>query len=112
MCLNQDRSIIFTGSYDGFVTYWDVKTGENGRIGGAGHGTQVSAMKVVGSELFTCGMDDSLRLISLETYSYYRVNDVKLGSQPRAMDIKGDRIVIATAKEVSSFIHGLNGVVM
>ncbi|CAL8071404.1 unnamed protein product [Orchesella dallaii] len=100
MCLNDDRTQIFTGSHDGFVTYWDAATGVNDRISGTGHGNQINGMKVVGSTLYTCGIDDTLRLVDLNTYAYTNVNDVKLGSQPRGMDIKEDRVIIATVKEL------------
>jgi WD40 repeat protein len=100
MCLNEDRSKIFTGSHDGFVTCWDAKTGVNDRISGIGHGNQINGMKVVDNTLYTCGIDDTLRLVDLDKLAYTNVNDIKLGSQPRGMDIKGDRVVIATVKEV------------
>lgn len=100
MCLNEDKSKIFTGSHDGFVTFWDAKTGVNDRISGTGHGNQINGMRIVKNILYTCGIDDTLRLVDLETNAYTNVNDIKLGSQPRGMDINGDRIMIATIKEV------------
>ncbi|OXA52969.1 actin-interacting protein 1 [Folsomia candida] len=100
MCLNDDRTKIFTGSHDGFVTYWDAKTGVNDRISGTGHGNQINGMKIVGNILYTCGIDDNLRLADLGTFAYTNVNDVKLGSQPRGMDISGNKVIIATVKEL------------
>lgn len=101
MCLNDDRTKIFTGSHDGFVTYWDAATGVNDRISGTGHGNQINGMKVVGSTLYTCGIDDTLRLVDLNTFAYTNTNDLKLGSQPRGMDVAENRVIVATVKEVS-----------
>ncbi|ODM88027.1 Actin-interacting protein 1 [Orchesella cincta] len=106
MCLNEDRTQIFTGCRDGFITYWDAVTGVNDRISGTGHGNQINGMKVVGSTLYTCGIDDTLRLVDLNTYAYTNVNDVKLGSQPRGMDINGERVIIATVKELLILENG------
>jgi len=106
MCLNEDRTKIFTGSHDGFVTYWDAKTGVNDRISGTGHGNQINGMKVVGSILYTCGIDDTLRLVDLNSFAYTNVNDVKLGSQPRGMDTNESRIIIATVKELLILDNG------
>jgi len=102
LCLNEDRTKIFTGSHDGNVTYWDAISGVNDRIGGVGHGNQINGMKVAGNTLYTCGIDDTLRLVDLNTYAYTNTSDVKLGSQPRGMDIKDGRVIISTVKEVDN----------
>uniref|UniRef100_A0A0V0G6W9 Actin-interacting protein 1 n=1 Tax=Triatoma dimidiata TaxID=72491 RepID=A0A0V0G6W9_TRIDM len=99
LTLSPDRQKIYTGSHDGFITAWNVSNGENNRIDGVGHGNQINGMKSVGDYLYTCGIDDSLKQVNLTTNSYTGI-DVKLGAQPRGMDIKEDVIVAATVKEV------------
>lgn len=99
LAVTEDRSRIFTGSHDGWVTTWDVASGVNDRIAGAGHGNQMNSMKVVGDRLYTCGIDDTLRIVDISSNTY--TNEVvKLGSQPRGMDISNNRVFIATVKEV------------
>lgn len=100
LALSPDRSTIYTGSHDGFITVWDAKTGENDRIQGAGHGNQINGMKAEGNFLYTCGIDDSVKQISIADKAYTHV-DVKLPSQPRGMDVKGDIIVAGSVKEVN-----------
>nr|CAD7446755.1 unnamed protein product [Timema bartmani] len=100
LALSPDRETIYTGSHDGFVTSWDAKTGESDRIQGTGHGNQINGMKSVDSFVYTCGIDDSIKQISVASKSYTEV-DIKLGSQPRSMDVKGDFIVVASVKELS-----------
>lgn len=79
--------------------------GENNRIDGVGHGNQINGMKSVDNFLYTCGIDDALKQVNTTTNSYTGI-DVKLGAQPRGMDLKGDVIVAATVKEVRMFFLG------
>lgn len=66
LALSDDRSTIFTGSHDGFVTKWNAETGENERIDGVGHGNQINGMKAREGILYTCGIDDSVKQIDIE----------------------------------------------
>ncbi|GLH10745.1 Protein will die slowly [Gryllus bimaculatus] len=100
LALSPDRSTIYTGSHDGHITAWDANSGENDRIQGVGHGNQINGMKAVGNFLYTCGIDDSVKQIDIGSKSYTSV-DIKLGSQPRGMDIKDDTIVTASVKEIT-----------
>jgi len=100
--VNEDRSFVYTGSHDGWVTFWNAKTGENDRVEGKGHGNQINRMKAVGNMLYTCGIDDTLKQIDLSTNEYDAAKDAKLGSQPRGMDISDGRVYIGTVKEVIS----------
>jgi WD40 repeat protein len=94
--LNEDRSVIFTGSHDGNVTRWTADSGENDRIEGVGHGNQINGMRVNGGTLYTCGIDDSLKQIDIEKNTY-KGQDLKLGSQPRGMDILKEKNIAVTA---------------
>ena len=77
-------------------------SGVNDRIQGAGHGNQINGMKIIGGTLYTCGIDDSVKQVDISSNSYISA-DIKLGSQPRGMDVKGDTIVTASVKEVSIY---------
>ncbi|EFA08118.1 actin-interacting protein 1 [Tribolium castaneum] len=94
--LSEDRGTIFTGSHDGNVTRWNAETGENDRVEGVGHGNQINGMRVHGGTLYTCGIDDSLKQIDIEGNTY-KGQDLKLGSQPRGMDILKEQNVVVTA---------------
>jgi len=96
LTLSEDRSNIFTGSHDGFVTNWNAESGENERIDGVGHGNQINGMKPNNGILYTCGIDDSLKKINIEGNKYLP-QDLKLGSQPRGMDILKERNIVITA---------------
>lgn len=66
LTLSEDRQSIYTGSHDGFVTKWNTDTGENERIAGAGHGNQINGIKPNKENLYTCGIDDSVKVINID----------------------------------------------
>lgn len=90
----QDHSL-YTGGYDGFVNYWDLKSHSNRRLVG-GHQNQVQDMVVVPSKnlIFTVGLDDRLRSIDTRTNEYTPLQ-AKLESQPRGLAALDDLLVIA-----------------
>ncbi|KAJ8930242.1 hypothetical protein NQ314_016970 [Rhamnusium bicolor] len=96
LTLSEDRSSIFTASHDGFVTRWNAETGENERVEGVGHGNQINGMRAHDGTLFTCGIDDSLKQIDIEGNTY-KPQQLKLGSQPRGMDILKEENIVVTA---------------
>lgn len=75
-------------------------SGENDRVEGNGHGNQINGMKATSEFVYTCGIDDKLKEIHTVNNIYSQF-ELKLGSQPRGMDISKDMIIIATVKEVS-----------
>jgi WD repeat-containing protein 1 (actin-interacting protein 1) len=101
MTLSDDHSIIYTASHDGAVTNWNSGNGLNDRINGVGHGNQVNSVRSHGDFVYTCGIDDSLKQISLEANTYTGV-DLKLPCQPRGMDILKDAniTVVGCVKEI------------
>lgn len=101
MALSDDHSIIYTASHDGAVTNWNSGNGTNDRVGGVGHGNQVNGVRSNGDFAYTCGIDDSLKQISVEGNAYTGV-DLKLPCQPRGMDIiKEAKItVVGCVKEI------------
>ncbi|XP_014279934.1 actin-interacting protein 1 isoform X1 [Halyomorpha halys] len=99
LALSPDRENIYTGSHDGFITSWNAKTGENDRVEGVGHGNQINAMKAEDTRMYTCGIDDSVKEIDL-TSNKYTGAEVRLGAQPRGMDVKEGFVVAASVKEI------------
>lgn len=97
LTLSEDRTRIFTGSHDGYVTDWCASSGENTRIEGVGHGNQINSMRVNEGVLFTCGIDDAVKKVNLEGGMYMEGESVKLGSQPKGMDIYKELNLIVTA---------------
>lgn len=101
--MSPDRSTIYTGSHDGYITNWSAQTGENDRVQGHGHGNQINGMKAVKNLLYTAGIDDTLRMVEIATNAYADTSVIKLDSQPRGLDIYNDIVVIATVRQVRLF---------
>lgn len=79
-------------------------TGENERVQGVGHGNQINGMKATDELLYTCGIDDTIKQVDLVS-NEYAGPEVKLGSQPRGLDIVENTLVTVTVKQVT---YGIN----
>lgn len=101
LALSEDRSTIYTASHDGAVTNWNSGNGHNNRVSGNGHGNQVNCIRAHGDFIYTCGIDDSVKQISIEGNTYTGV-DIKLNCQPRGMDIFKEQniIVVGCVKDI------------
>jgi len=104
MALNADRKTIYTAASDGTVISWDSETGRNERIGGKGHGVQVSGM-VGGNMLETIGYDDTARTIDQASMKYAGAA-VSLSSQPRAIDRRNEYTFVCTLKSIVVMLNG------
>jgi len=105
-CLNDDKSLMFTSSFDGAICCWDLKTGEAQLITGKGHSSQVSYLYAKGDTLYSCGIDDTLRFISIPDRKY-KDDCVKLASQPQSMAVGNlGLVVIACLNEINCVQDG------
>ncbi|XP_015522432.2 actin-interacting protein 1 isoform X2 [Neodiprion lecontei] len=100
LALSTDRSTIYTGSHDGYITNWNAESGENNRVQGQGHGNQMNGMKAAGDNLYTCGIDDSLKIVDVSSNTYTGAS-IKLDSQPRGLDIYGDIVVTVSVRQIT-----------
>ncbi|XP_046486361.1 actin-interacting protein 1 [Neodiprion pinetum] len=100
LALSTDRSTIYTGSHDGYITNWNAESGENNRVQGQGHGNQMNGMKAAGDKLYTCGIDDSLKIVDVSSNTYTGAS-IKLDSQPRGLDIYGDIVVTVSVRQIT-----------
>ncbi|XP_074598989.1 actin-interacting protein 1-like [Brevipalpus obovatus] len=78
---------LYTGSHDGFITYWNSVNGENDRISGVGHQNQVQDMVYREStkQLITVALDDHIRAINVKDQKFDEETQIKLPSQPRQL---------------------------
>lgn len=96
-----NNKTIYTGSHDGFVTFWDSETGDNERVLGANHTNQVQDMAIDAGTLYTAGFDDTVRSIKLTSNQYS--NQAKTDSQPRGVAVlkENSLLVVAGFSEIS-----------
>jgi WD40 repeat protein len=60
----------YTGSFNGVVRNWEIGVGGSTEVTGQGHTNQVVAMGAGENSIFTCGMDDSFRSLSISKNEY------------------------------------------
>ena len=68
--MTEDRSGMFTASFDGSICYWNMQTGVATLVKGKGHQNQIQRMCCQGDKLITCAMDDTVRFVSVKDLSY------------------------------------------
>lgn len=84
------NGMMFSGSHDGLIVYWDATTGKMDTIKAGTvppHTNQVQTLRYnsLNNELISIGLDDTLKFIELSGFTY--LSDIKLGSQPRGVDV-------------------------
>ena len=79
------NSTIWTGSSDGKVRAWDVKTGTATSLDGEGPGNYVAAITPSADEkrVYAAGWDDTLRTIDASTHTF--LSPSKLPGQPKGI---------------------------
>jgi len=95
-CLSADKSTLFTASFDGIVFGWNLQTGEGTRVTGTGHTNQVQNLYRAGDLMVTCGMDDTIRWISVKDRKYVEDKVIKLQTQPQQI-CAGDNGILVVA---------------
>ncbi|KAK9458735.1 WD40-repeat-containing domain protein [Lipomyces oligophaga] len=92
--VSNDKSVIYTGSYDGRIVAWNAATGESSLVSGAGSNL-VTGIIELDHAIFSAGWDDNLRLIASDNDSA-----VTLESQPKGIATASGFIVLATESKV------------
>uniref|UniRef100_T1J0Z1 Actin-interacting protein 1 n=1 Tax=Strigamia maritima TaxID=126957 RepID=T1J0Z1_STRMM len=101
-----DKNTIYTGSHDGYITFWDVASGDCDRVSGRGHSNQVQDMAVDVASIYTCGMDDVAKSVNSSTKTY-TTWEAKMQSQPRGIHIVDESLlVVAGIKELTVIQDG------
>ena len=60
---------IFTGSSDGMIRHWKTNSGGD-EVEGQGHNNRVISMGAAAEKVYSCGMDDSFRALSISTKQF------------------------------------------
>lgn len=84
------NSMMFSGSHDGLIIYWNCETGKMDQIQPGNvkqHTNQVQQLRFnpLANELISVGLDDTVKFIDLNEMKY--AADWKLDSQPRGVDV-------------------------
>jgi WD40 repeat protein len=80
---------IFTGSYDGIVSKFDIATGAVQRCSGKGHTNGIVALAVAGDNVLSVAIDDTARLTPAASPGGFTYTDqlAALGATPKAVAV-------------------------
>lgn len=90
---------LFTGSYDGRISKWNLATGEASAE--IGHTNLVVGMTSTESAIYTAGWDDKLQTLDASTQSV-------IPAQPRAIASNCSTVVIVTEETLLGYSNGSN----
>lgn len=93
---------IWTGSFDGRVCHWDIKTGLATVVDGQPHTNQVAQFAAASGKSYSAGWDDTLRIID-ESAKTFLGDSIKLPAQPKGAAASDGVVYVATQSGVSVY---------
>lgn len=93
LAVSEDGKSFFTGDISGRICGWDVESGVAEPLAGS-HTNQTSHLVVTKGNLFSSGLDDTVRLNGVSTKA--ENGSYKVDSQPKGFSAHGNTAVIAT----------------
>uniref|UniRef100_A0A0K8R9F3 Putative flare n=1 Tax=Ixodes ricinus TaxID=34613 RepID=A0A0K8R9F3_IXORI len=79
LAVSPNRETVYTGSHDGYISFWDAASGDQDRVAGVTHTNQVQDMCTGTDSVYTCGLDDTVRSIDLLSNQYSNLS-IKMDS--------------------------------
>ncbi|RFU36166.1 hypothetical protein B7463_g196, partial [Scytalidium lignicola] len=97
-----DSQTFWTGSFDGRVCSWDVKTGSGSAIEGQSHTNVCNGFAVTSSRAYSVGWDDTLRIADTAGKTFIGEAS-KLTAQPKGVASADGRVFVATESGIDIF---------
>ncbi|KAM0234664.1 hypothetical protein ACHAP5_009973 [Fusarium lateritium] len=93
---------LWSGSFDGRVCHWDVKSGIATVVDGQAHTNQVTQFTTANGKAFSAGWDDTLRIAD-ESAKTFLGTSSKLPAQPKGVSAANGLVYVATISGVSLY---------
>ncbi|CAF3567946.1 hypothetical protein SNK03_003300 [Fusarium graminearum] len=93
---------LWSGSFDGRVCHWDIKSGIATVVDGQSHTNQVAQFAVADGKAFSAGWDDNLRIVDESAKTFLR-SSTKLQAQPKGVSAANGLVYVATYSGVSVY---------
>jgi WD repeat-containing protein 1 (actin-interacting protein 1) len=106
--MGDNTGAFWSGSYDGRICAWDIKTGACEAIDGEGHPSYVAGVtstKEGQGRIYSVGWDDTLRSIDASAKTYTGTA-TKLAGQPKGVAGSGSKVFVAREEGVDIFEDG------
>ncbi|KAI0386570.1 WD40 repeat-like protein [Hypomontagnella monticulosa] len=94
---------LWTGSFDGRVCNWDVKSGVATVVDGQSHTNQVTQFTSSAGRAYSVGWDDTLRIVD-ESANTFAGESFRLSAQPKGVAAADGRVYVATAAGVEIYV--------
>ncbi|KAI0892315.1 WD40 repeat-like protein [Annulohypoxylon nitens] len=94
---------LWTGSFDGRVTKWDVTSGSGSVVDGQSHTNQVADFTSSTGRAYSVGWDDTLRIAD-ESANTFVGESLRLSAQPKGVASADGRVYVATASGVEIYV--------
>jgi len=104
LAYDSQNETFFSADRDGKIVSWNVNTGRNRPFVGAKHTSKVLDLVVVGSDLYSVSIDDTVRTTPTSTLAY--TPGVKLPSNPLGLDAANGTVFIACREHIVVFQNG------
>ena len=103
-----EEKTIYTGSTDGYITWWNPHNGDHNRIEGKGHTNQVADLAFSNNLVYSVGYDDIARTIDSNNRSF--TNEIKLDCQPHGVAVvdNSETIIVAGHDAISIYSNLTN----
>lgn len=96
---------VWSGSFDGKVCHWDLKTGTPTTVDGQQHTNQIAKLVSVSGKVYSAGWDDALRVVD-ESAVTFLGESIKLSAQPRDASAANGLVFVATVSGVAVYSDG------
>ncbi|XP_071949228.1 actin-interacting protein 1-like [Antedon mediterranea] len=105
MTLSNDKSTLFSGSFDNRIRSWSRDSGECEEIVGNAHKNQINRMIAIENKIVTAAMDDTVKSFDSNSKQF---TDESFGTNgvPKGLSCIGDLTVVATVNEVTLLRNG------
>lgn len=96
---------VWTGSFDGKVCYWGVKTGIATAVDGESHTNQVVQIAGLAGKIYTAGWDDTVKIAD-ESAGTFLGESIELPAQPKGASASNGTLYVATVSGVAAYSDG------
>lgn len=95
-------AVVWSGSFDGRVCHWDLKTGTASVVDGTPHTNQIAQLASLPGKAYSVGWDDTLRIVD-ESANTFLGETIALSAQPKGAAAAEGLVYVATVSGVAVF---------
>ncbi|GAB0145293.1 hypothetical protein EsHS_00005729, partial [Epichloe bromicola] len=98
-------SALWTGSFDGRVCHWDIKSGSASIVDGESHTNQVVQITGRAAKIYTASWDDTVKIAD-ESAGTFIGQSINLSAQPKGASASDVALYIATVSSMAAYSNG------